>query len=162
VPRSPKSAPRRSCPHRPSAWHPRLIKQTPAVAAPGMPTRGRRSATSTEVLSAPEDQDLIITDLVLDAGTNGTSCIEHWRIDFTIPGATLASTSVSPRFRREGGYNYSNDNNYGQGSHLSLRSGLRVPAGTVAQLEAISMQHSGCSSRTGQILWTASGYYAQP
>jgi hypothetical protein len=114
------------------------------------------------VLSAPEDQDLIITDLVLDAGTNGTSCIEHWRIDFTIPGATLASTSVSPRFRREGGYNYSNDNNYGQGSHLSLRSGLRVPAGTVAQLEAISMQHSGCSSRTGQILWTASGYYAQP
>lgn|GEM_PF-973296 len=120
------------------------------------------STASAEVFSAPEDQDLIITDLVLDAGTDDFNCIEHWRVDLTIPDSTLASTSVSPRFRRQSGYNYSDDSNYTQGSQLNLNSGLRVPAGTSAQLEAISMQQGGCTSRNGQILWTASGYYAQP
>jgi len=43
APKSSKSAPRRSWPDRPSAWHPRLIKQPPAVAAPGMPARDRRA-----------------------------------------------------------------------------------------------------------------------
>ena len=47
APRSPKSVPRHSCPHRPSAWHPRLIEQPPAVAAPGTPARaGRAPAAS--------------------------------------------------------------------------------------------------------------------
>ena len=118
--------------------------------------------TSIAAVTAPDDQDLIITDLVLDAGTDDTNCIEHWRVDFTIPGATLASTTVSPRFRRESGYGYSYDQNFGQGSHLRLQSGLRVPAGTSAQLEASSIVHGGCGGRDGQITWTTSGYYAQP
>ena len=120
------------------------------------------SAASIEALSAPEDQELIITDLVLDAGTDDANCIEHWRVDFTIPGATLASTTVSPRFRRVSDYGYNNDHNFGQASHLRMQSGLRVPAGTSAQLEATSILHAGCGGRSGQIVWTASGYYAQP
>jgi hypothetical protein len=53
APSSPKSAPSHSCPHRPSAWHPRLIEQTPAVAAPGMLARDRRAPAASPAEAPP-------------------------------------------------------------------------------------------------------------
>ena len=60
-------------------------------------------------------------------------------------------------------YNYSNDNNFSGATHLALQSGLRIPAGVSAQIEASTLQYTGCStSRSGQLLWTASGFGAPP
>jgi len=135
----------------------------PIVSSGGSLSIPYGSAASTGLVTAPADQDLIITDLVLDGGTDSLSCIEHWRVDLTIPGETLASSSVSPRYRVRSDYNYSVDNNFEGASHLRLQSGIRIPAGTTAQIEASSYLVSGCgTSRSGELIWTMSGYYAQP
>jgi len=53
APKSSKSAPRRSWPDRPSAWHPGLIEQSPAVVAPGMAARDRRGLAASPAEAPP-------------------------------------------------------------------------------------------------------------
>ncbi len=135
----------------------------PVVSQGGSMNIPYASSTSAELITAPSDQDLIITDLVLDGAANSQSCVEQWRVDLTLPGSTLASISVSPKFRHYVGHSYTADNNFDGAQHLQLRSGIRIPAGATAQLEASPYHYSGCgTSRTAELIWTVSGYYAQP
>jgi hypothetical protein len=92
--------------------------------------------SSTEILTAPADQDMIITDVHF-ANTDGS-----WlRLEMHTSGTYVAGFSSDDTSDR---------------TVASLRSGIRVPAG-----QALTMNfeaHYGLGSSR----YTVSGYYAQP
>jgi hypothetical protein len=92
--------------------------------------------TSTETLTAPADQDMIITDVHF-ANTDG-----HWlRLEMHLSGSTVAA--------------FISDGTTDRPS-VSLQSGIRVPAGDTLSM-GFAGYHGLSTSR-----YTVSGYYAQP
>jgi hypothetical protein len=92
--------------------------------------------SSTEILTAPADQDMIITDVHF-ANTDS-----HWiRVEMALAGDTVAAfTSDSATDRLP----------------VALQSGIRVPAGETLTIGFAA--YYGLSS----VRYTISGYYAQP
>jgi len=92
--------------------------------------------SATETLTAPEDQDMIITDV------HFSNTDAQWiKLEMYLSGATVAG------FISDGVYDR---------PEASFQSGIRVPAG-----ESLSMlfeAYYGLSS----VRYTVSGYYAQP
>jgi hypothetical protein len=94
------------------------------------------SPSATETLTAPSDQDMIITDVHFSNTDSG------WlRLNMDIAGATVASfVSDSATDRPQ----------------ISLQSGIRVPAGETMFMSFIA--YYGLTT----VGYTVSGYYAQP
>ena len=91
------------------------------------------------VLTAPADQDIVITDLVFSVEPGGSSQ----------PILKLASTgTIVGRY-----FIYGANFNGGGLTHLSLQTGLRVPAGDTLQLDPDSWNI---------LNYSLTGYYAQP
>jgi hypothetical protein len=95
---------------------------------------------SADVLTAPSEQDLVITDVTLTCNSTCDTRVQLQRSDGTSVGMFWVS----------GGYGSSYDS-------LSIQqmfsSGLRIPAG-----QALSL----ISSSGAQVAYTLSGYQAQP
>jgi len=91
-----------------------------------------------EVLAAPEDQDVVITDLVFSANHSGAG----------EPTLKLGSGPIVGRYFIFGGTYHG-----GGPSHFSLQTGIRVPAGDTLLLETYT---------SNAINYSLSGYYAQP
>jgi len=91
---------------------------------------------ATETITAPPDQDMIITDVHF-----GNTDAQWLRVEMSLPSGSLAAfSSDSPTDR-----------------HLwSLRSGIRIPAG-----ETLTMAFEGYYG-LGSSRYTVSGYYARP
>jgi hypothetical protein len=96
--------------------------------------------TSETVLTAPDDQDLVITDVHLSCNYMCDTRVEMLRTD----GETVGMFWVS------GGYGSSYDS---LAIQQMFSSGLRIPAG-----QALSL----ISSSGAQVAYTLSGYQAQP
>jgi hypothetical protein len=99
------------------------------------------------VITAPDDQDLVVSDVFF-----GPECINcTLRFSLEIPGGTLASYRYRNQYYFYGpgerGFSYRMDEPIDQ----SLKSGLRVPAGDTLSLIV-----------DGTVDYTLSGYYAQP
>ena len=97
------------------------------------------SSAWVSVLTAPEDQDIVVTDLVFSANHSGAG----------EPELRLASTTqtVGRYFIFGGSY-------HGGGpAHFSLQTGIRVPAGDSLELNI---------NTTNYVNYSLSGYYAQP
>ncbi len=89
-----------------------------------------------ETLTAPSDQDMIITDV------HWSNSDGHWlRVDMLLSGAPVAA--------------FASDNTSDR-TEVSLKSGIRVPAGETMTLNFESY-YGLANSR-----YTLSGYYAQP
>ena len=114
------------------------------------------------LLTAPSDQDLIITDLVLTSFSY-VGCKKNHKTELTTSaGAVLGqyetSSSTSRRY-----YDY--DSSPGLSVRHAFQSGLRVPAGESLSVGTIeSGEHGdGCgSSTTYGVRYSLSGYHAQP
>ena len=119
------------------------------------------STSSSGLITAPDDQDLVVTDLILQPGTDRMSCIEQWDSRITLDGVTLAQLRLVTPFY----YTQGHVTNTHHGDQIALVSGLRIPAGQTAELEVQRAHHDGgyCyDSRIASVAVTWSGYLAQP
>jgi len=131
--------------------------QNPIVSVGGsadMPTGDPVTAT---VITAPEDQDIIITDINMSGTSDYSGCSERWPVSFTTTGGEIVAAYTS-------GIGSSNDYSYPDSLNLQLASGLRVPAGEGLVMSAYREAWGGsCSwSRVATIRWSLAGYAAQP
>jgi len=121
------------------------------------------SSTTQDVFTAPDDQDLIITDVDFSASSGNSSCGLRAKVDMWVDGEQVAAyTPMSSMMRF-----YSSETAFmsANNAQQSLISGIRVPAGTTLSLEVKLYEWGGsyCSHEYDQsIRYTLSGYYAQP
>ncbi len=120
-----------------------------------------RHASSTDLLTAPSDQDIILTDLVLTSWSDMDCKRSHQS------RLILSSGTVVGEFETNSGnamryYDYDSDS--GLSISHSFSSGLRVPAGETLSLEVNQTGNFGsCDSGGGYgVRYAVSGYQAQP
>ena len=120
------------------------------------------SPVSTELISVPSDQALILTDLSFYTRSNDPACMDMIQIQLSTAEGDVGNYEVATR------YCYGSNSCFADGTSVeqSLRSGLRVNPGTTLTLSNSKYQTwtwTGCyGSRTVSIQYTISGYYAQP
>jgi len=118
-----------------------------------------RSSTSS-VFTAPADQDVVVTDIGIDFKVKDPTCMMTVVATFKIEGSdtVLSKRSVS--------MNWWSNSYAGQGQtfDVAMNSGLRLPAGETLSLVTSSELWDSCESgaRTNDLVYTLSGYYAQP
>jgi len=119
--------------------------------------------TLSDVLTAPTDQDLIITDVNVGVSSGSTSCGMRAEIGMYIDGEQVGSFApMSPIMRF-----YSSETAFlgPTDGQQTFSSGIRVPAGTSLDLHAILIEWGGAyctSSGTQKARYSLSGYKAQP
>ena len=113
------------------------------------------------VLTAPSDQDIIVTDLVLTSYSDLTCKRTHHSSLSLSSGEVVATFETnSPWAIRY--YDYNSDG--GDAISHSFASGLRIPAGQSLNLAVSQSNNYGsCSSSSSfGVRYTVSGYQAQP
>ncbi len=133
------------------------LGSNPAVAAGGsmsMPTSGAATAT---LLTAPADQDVILTDLSISGTSDWTSCSERWPVTLTTSGGVTVGEYTA-------GIGSTNDYSFPKELELHLLTGIRVPAGESLELSTYRDAWGGsCSwSRVATVRWGISAYHAEP
>jgi len=115
---------------------------------------------SVNVITAPLDQDIVVTDLAFSIFSDGYGCsAEAWEVSIQGIDGLLAMYTVWAAHEQNKSTNYTFTENFTEGRNISMRSGLRIPAGSSATLIANQLK-SGCSWRTAALKWTWSGYHA--
>ena len=113
------------------------------------------------VLTAPSDQDVIVTDVILSSYSD-ISCKRSHHSSLSLSSGDIVATfeTNSPWAYRH--YDYDSDN--GQSVNHSFASGLRIPAGESLSLAVTQTgNYGGCSSSSSYGgRHTVSGYQAQP
>jgi hypothetical protein len=114
------------------------------------------SPAAVTLATAPSDQDLILTDLVVTGTSDTSDCSERWPVTLQAGGEVLGQYTA--------GIGSANDYSFPDSLTLHLVSGIRVPAGESLQMTIYRDTWGGsCSwSRTATSRWGLSGYYAQP
>ena len=118
-------------------------------------------ASSTGFITAPADQDLVITDLILQPGTDQMTCMEQWDAQLKLGPDTVAQIRLVTPFY----YNQGHVTNTHHGEQIALESGIRIPAGQSADFEVQSLYRDGAycyPTRTASVAVTWSGYLSQP
>ncbi len=113
------------------------------------------SATTTEsdVISAPADQDLVLTEVVIGVVQNSNSCFSTGRFQLKLDsGETLANLPITTTTLSSG---------QNHPVHLSFDSGLRVPAGMSVSAQWDFVMHS-CGMTQYDLDYVVSGYLATP
>jgi hypothetical protein len=111
--------------------------------------------TTTALLEAPSDQDVIVTDYAFDPDIADQTCVSIIRLKFQLAGSgvVLGQRSMTTHFWGTSRWEQSSID-------TSLESGLRIPAGETLNLVAESRYVDGCSARG--VAFSVSGYLAQP
>jgi hypothetical protein len=105
--------------------------------------------------TAPADQTLVITDVVLSAGDSQSSCLAHVRVELNTPTETVGSFGIG--IARDG-YGTSN---YQTQLSTQLSSGISVPPGESLEISS-NIVYEDCSGSGPEVYYTLSGYYAAP
>ena len=124
----------------------------PVVSAGGR-FEGPGSATP---LSAPEDQALVITDVILGSSDASSSCAGNSSVILS------DGTDVLGQFSTGITYDTRSFNNVSPQVAAQLGSGIRIEAGRSLTIQVIQRYELYCSGTGFDIDWTVSGYYAQP
>ena len=130
--------------------------QNPVVSAGGSVT----STQSVLVLSAPSDQDLIVTDINLTSYSTMSCKRNHHTQLVLASGATLGAFETHSAISR-GSYSSS----AGLSVQQSLNSGLRIPAGDSLYITTDETGYDGASCGTYTnygVRYMISGYHSQP
>jgi len=111
---------------------------------------------SESLVVVPEDQALIITDVVLSMGDSGNQCRASTQVEVTASGSDLGhfGVGVSNETRTYTSWDPT--------LVASLRSGLRVGPGDTLEITSSQKHQYNCSSPGPELHFTLSGYYAQP
>ena len=119
---------------------------------------------SASIVTAPADQDIVVTDVHLQSYTTDR-CRRAHRSFLQIAGGSAVAHFETSSAYSEGGF-YDPVNSSGSLVNQSFGSGILVPAGETLQIEtAQSWQYSrsGCGYESnGGVRYTVSGYHAQP
>ena len=126
----------------------------PVVSVGGAVDRG----SSATVMSADTGQDIVITDMAIDHVMNDLTCLTSVGLDFTLAssGDVVAKRVVSSNWWA---------NSYSGGGHqfdVHMNSGIRVPAGDALLLSTTRHHTDSCGPSDNPLVYTVSGYYAQP
>jgi hypothetical protein len=118
--------------------------------------------SSTPLFTAPIDQDLIITDIILTSHSN-MECKRAHRTELSVvSGGVLAHFMTSSTTSRQ---YYDYDSSSGGSVQHTFGSGLRVLAGETVNMAVFqaATQGSGCGSPGSYgVHYAISGYYARP
>jgi hypothetical protein len=117
-------------------------------------------ATTPSIAAAPADQDLIITDVSFSVSSGHSSCSLQAQIDLLVDGEGLAAYSPMSGMARSNYYAFN-----ATPAVQSFTSGVRVPAGSSLDIRTGLLTWAGdyCDdSRSQYLVYTLSGYYAQP
>jgi hypothetical protein len=127
----------------------------PIVSAGGVVYGGE----STSVFTAPADQDVVVTDLLLSSNADNECLRAHQST------LTLSSGAVVGKFDTHSSWvkrYYEYDSSPGLSVSHTFGSGIRVPAGQSLTLStAESWQYGSCSGTYG-VAYSVSGYQSQP
>ena len=118
-------------------------------------------AFSTGFITAPAGQDLVVTDLILQPGTDAMTCMEQWDAQVKLGTDTLAQVRLVTPFY----YTQGHVTNTHHGEKIALESGIRIPAGQSADLNVLSLYRGGAycyTSRNASVAVTWSGFLSQP
>jgi len=114
---------------------------------PVLAVGGIVSSGTNELITAPADQDVVVTDVWMTMANR--SCTAD--VEFTTSGgATVATVKLYSYFYEA---TYEATNSHPASVQHSFGSGLPLPAGQTLQIT----ESGGCS-----VAYTISGYYAQP
>jgi hypothetical protein len=114
---------------------------------------------STTAVTAPADQDVIVTDVLLSSNSN-SGCIRSHQSTLTLSSGTVVgkfdtSSSWAKQFADwTSAPGLSVNHTYG--------SGLRVPAGETLTLSVTQYWQAGSCSGTHGVAYSVSGYQSQP
>lgn len=111
---------------------------------------------SEAALSAPDDQDLIITDVILTASDTSSGCVGTSRVALSDGSTVLAQFSTGFT------YDMRSFNNVKPQLIAQLGSGIRVAAGRTLTIQVTERYELYCSGSGIDLDWTVSGYHAQP
>ena len=111
--------------------------------------------TTTAILEAPTDQDVVVTDYAFDPDIADQTCVSIIRLKLVLAsaGTVLSQRSMTTHFWGTSRWEQSSID-------TSLESGLLVPAGDTLNLVTESRYVDACSARG--ISYSVSGYLAQP
>ncbi len=112
-------------------------------------------SSSVSAMTSPTDQALIITDVVLVASDQSSSCRAHTTVYMR------AGTEEIARFAVGTTYDTRNYSNWAPLIDTQFSSGLRVPPDTELFISTGEDYSGGCSGSL-EVVYTLSGYYAQP
>ena len=116
---------------------------------------GLDGVDSVILTTAPVDQRLIVTDIVVSAIDEVGTCVGYGTVDVLVGGETRASL-VTGLYRPQSNYS-----TYKAAVEVALESGIAVGPGDELRLTANQVRAEGCSSDI-DFRYTLSGYYAQP
>ena len=126
------------------------------------------SAVVSDLVTAPDDHDLVITDLRLSAITTREECMEIWTVSVTSDGETKAHYGLYSghiRYSSSGsGWSAYSATNIREGLDVQLASGIVIDAGKTAEVSVDWFDAYGScgGTRTGMLTWSYSGYLTQP
>ena len=115
-----------------------------------------------EIISAPDEQDLILSDVLLASSTTANCKRSHQTV-LSIDGSLIGDFETSSSYGGSG-YHESASDGGAMVSH-AFSAGLRVPAGQTLEItvsETWAFAKYGSCSSGGEVRYTLSGYYAQP
>ena len=119
------------------------------------------SGTDRVLFTAPPEQEIVITDILLTSNSN-LECKRSHRTDLTLAsgeilGGFMTSSATARRY-----YDY--DSSTADSIQHTFGSGIRVSAGETVEMSVsqVSAQGDGCGSSTSYgVHYVISGYYAQ-
>jgi len=117
--------------------------------------------TSTVLFTAPIDQDLILSDIILTSHSN-LECKRSHRTELVTSVETLAHFMTSSATARR---YYDYDSSTAGSVQHTFGSGLRVSAGSTVEMKVFQAASQGesCGSATSYgVHYAISGYYARP
>ena len=113
--------------------------------------------SSESLVIVPDSQALIITDVILSSGDGSTNCLSNTivRITDDISGVEYGRFSIG----------ITNDTqsfgNYDPQLVATLKSGIRIPSGSMVRIEANPRYQHYCDGAAFNVDYTLGGYYAQ-
>jgi hypothetical protein len=117
---------------------------------------------SLDALSAPADQDIVLTDFTVSTTTDDWDCVDRFPVILTVEGDSVAQVTVTTPYL----HRHYQLETMGASAKLHLNSGVRIPAGRTLSISAgdvVTTTDSSCwSGRTVTIQYTLSGYHTQP
>jgi len=114
---------------------------------------------SATVVTAPADQDVIVTDVLLSSNTDA-NCIRSHQSTLTLSSGTVVGIFDTSSSWAQKYYDW--DSSPGMSVNHTFGSGIRVPAGQSLNLAISQSWSQGSCSGTYGVAYSISGYRSQP
>ena len=117
------------------------------------------ASESTTAITAPADQDVILTDVLLSSNSD-SACLRSHQTALTLSsGIVVGKFVTSSSWARQ---HYDWDSSPGLSVNHTYGSGIRVPAGETLSLSVTQHWAEGSCSGSHGVSYSVSGYQSQP